>query len=839
MEPQVPEADRCVPRPLKATSGTSTNLVLRTHEQMLSLAVARFFHPDNFSGDGVEFQTVRNAIFSDYTKETSWSLERSSLRKKLNVLLTLIAFEFDEEKNGIVITKYRPRERRTNEHGQDLSAQYSVDELCKSFTPEDVCIYESSLAAEFRLRELGIGEALQTQDVEKFLYRMMALRAFREDRAVQAQYLLALEIKRSGTGSPESKALQSLARYLISEILVVEKRLRVGRFVLRKLLVAPWNTTSTFFNSHVQPDGLGKMALTNELGDPSGRGEGFAFIRLLEERPDFNKATKRAIVTPVGAVHNTNRDLRKINDEDAIRLCVSFGLDAVESRKLKRWDRIALIRGYATKAIEDGTTLTMDPTMTEMLMRFARGGAIQATVQENKQSFREMCVELWGRQLEALSSSLPPHGASDADDYDDDAVEDEDEDDDIEDEDDEAAAEKAVCTLIVDRAASLGLRKNEEAAKTEKAKISREEEQKELNSMRSFFSGRGEGSSSGNVVGSAAPAPPQIRVDSSSIPSRTSTGSLPSSSNDVRQQFPARVVRRTIRVVHEDGTESVTFQFIASERDIGRVQQALRKSARTQDYARNYAARDRTKQLLKGADDALVQELRAPVTGARSFKAPSMKIKVDLARANAAVNRQAKEEAGGPIYPKSTSTSRGVGFPFYRLPHVSFAALLEKAIMSLYSPKASLEFRQLWNPVNPKTLPRYFDIIKRPISLSEIRENIGAWPGLFFPFAKAATLFLLRPLSPLSSLLSSPLLSPPCDGSVLQVRFLSALSQRHRAARQQLAHLQWLREPHHQESRGDQGELKENPRARIQDSGPRALPPAQLRTLHPPKVSKN
>jgi hypothetical protein len=69
-EPQVTDFDKCVPRPLKAL-GSNFNRVLRTQEQMLALAVARYFHPDNFHSQGVEMHTVRAAVLSDYTRDRS------------------------------------------------------------------------------------------------------------------------------------------------------------------------------------------------------------------------------------------------------------------------------------------------------------------------------------------------------------------------------------------------------------------------------------------------------------------------------------------------------------------------------------------------------------------------------------------------------------------------------------------------------------------------------------------------------------------------------------------------------------------------------------------------
>ena len=44
-------------------------------------------------------------------------------------------------------------------------------------------------------------------------------------------------------------------------------------------MYAPWNTTEAFVKSHLERDGNGRMELQG-IGDPSGRGEGYSFVRI-------------------------------------------------------------------------------------------------------------------------------------------------------------------------------------------------------------------------------------------------------------------------------------------------------------------------------------------------------------------------------------------------------------------------------------------------------------------------------------------------------------------------------------------------------------------------------
>jgi hypothetical protein len=74
---------------------------------------------------------------------------------------------------------------------------------------------------------------------------------------------------------------------------------------------------------------------------------------------------------------------------------------------------------------------------------------------------------------------------------------------------------------------------------------------------------------------------------------------------------------------------------------------------------------------------------------------------------------------------KSTVRSGGIQIN-QRLPHIRFAAKLEKLLMDEWKNYYSVLFR---NPV-PRTVPGYYEMIKNPISLEDIREKIGAYQPL-------------------------------------------------------------------------------------------------------------
>lgn len=76
----------------------------------------------------------------------------------------------------------------------------------------------------------------------------------------------------------------------------------------------------------------------------------------------------------------------------------------------------------------------------------------------------------------------------------------------------------------------------------------------------------------------------------------------------------------------------------------------------------------------------------------------------------------------GGFYKPTKSTLRAApSTKSYRLPHVSLAARLEKEILGLWNSRFASAFQY---PV-PKTIRGYYEKIKNPISLVDIRNRNG------------------------------------------------------------------------------------------------------------------
>lgn len=58
----------------------------------------------------------------------------------------------------------------------------------------------------------------------------------------------------------------------------------IAQFIYEELQLAPWYLTGEFIDVHKKSEGSGMMQLSG-LGDPSGFGEGFSFLRKIDNKP--------------------------------------------------------------------------------------------------------------------------------------------------------------------------------------------------------------------------------------------------------------------------------------------------------------------------------------------------------------------------------------------------------------------------------------------------------------------------------------------------------------------------------------------------------------------------
>ena len=199
-----------VPKPIKGLS--------KTQECFFLLAAARYL---NSNRNGVDWNDLRKELIrSSFSKD-------KALEGILNRVAQRNFFEVDPVSRTRV-SRWFPN--------KDLEPE----ELEKVFTSKDVCLQESSAAAEYRLNSMGL-EQLDMNKLSQWLSLNTDLFKAKKERAA-AVFLFAEKSK-----DPKIRGnLQRIKRILIKELKDLEQRIEVGKFIRRYLLSCPWNTTEAF-----------------------------------------------------------------------------------------------------------------------------------------------------------------------------------------------------------------------------------------------------------------------------------------------------------------------------------------------------------------------------------------------------------------------------------------------------------------------------------------------------------------------------------------------------------------------------------------------------------------
>lgn len=227
------------------------------------------------------------------------------------------------------------------------------EQLRRMVTPEDVCSYESMQAGLYRLKRLGITRLT------------------------------------SPTG------LSSAMNQLPDEAIA----LAAASHIERELQITPWNLSSNFVACTNQDrENIERLEITG-VGDPSGRGLGFSYVRTAPKAPISNAIVKKkAAVSRVSStVTGTDADLRRLSMDAAREVLLKFNIPEEQIAKLTRWHRIAMIRKLSSEQAAAG--VKVDPTT---ISKYARGQRMSFL--QLQQQTREKCQEIWDRQVESLAA---------------------------------------------------------------------------------------------------------------------------------------------------------------------------------------------------------------------------------------------------------------------------------------------------------------------------------------------------------------------------------------------------------------------------------------------------
>ena len=135
---------------------------------------------------------------------------------------------------------------------------------------------------------------------------------------------------------------------------------------------APWHTTRAYIDAT-----KGKCLLQiNGVADPTGRGEGFSYVRQAfknkneddkeekaekaakankeKEAEDLATASPQPAAQTKRTVTGTDADLRRLHLSQAKELLASYGVPDHEIKKLKRWEIIDVVRTMSTQKAKEG-----------------------------------------------------------------------------------------------------------------------------------------------------------------------------------------------------------------------------------------------------------------------------------------------------------------------------------------------------------------------------------------------------------------------------------------------------------------------------------------------------
>ncbi|CAK4644951.1 unnamed protein product [Aphanomyces euteiches] len=464
----------------------------------------------------------------------------------------------------------------------------SEDEIRANVSPESVCLYESMMSGHQRLLDMGLTKQFTPNGVQGAISHLMKRLKNREQ---------TMSSKILGPKGLTGRALAIEEKKLWDQdpvIINLRNDIQIARSINEQLLLTPWNLTNGYVECHLQGKGSG-MLLLGGIGDPSARGEGFSFVRVPQSRAKKKEGEEIAVSEEaevqkaVAAVTGTTADLRKLKMKEAGEVLKNLGMSESDIKKLRRWDRIFMVRELSTRASAHG--------LAGGLRKFVRGARKSLNAQQ--QEYRRKCDVIYDRQLEVLSSTKT--------DFEDDSESGSDEDDsfveDLEDDllgDDTTTANNNRGPKDIFKQGSGGLNRSKETLneRDDLAELRRLKEDMrdgapapssrinrpdlDANSLRNNLKASGikdslsqssMGSTKGNSVASSAlpsPAEPASRAQSP------------------RASQHRQAIKRTTRIIEEDGTETVKIEFIIDPKRIGMFIAAQKFKERQQkDEERN------------------------------------------------------------------------------------------------------------------------------------------------------------------------------------------------------------------------------------------------------------
>ena len=291
-----------------------------------------------FTGPYISYQIAR-AITKAQSRD-GHGLRLDELQSKVLPNLELPGTAFRQRLKQVAIYDKNTQIWTTKQIG--FEGYMGVEALGRSISPEGVAAFETTCAASRRLADLGIHQLFSGNNTALSVgvccvYLAGQLNATRE---------LSRKMKRLVDISRSKKDLSTIQAVFhekaSADIEAMYKVLRhkheVAQFIYEELQLAPWHLTGEFIDVHKKAEGTGMMKLTG-LGDPSGKGEGFSFLREIDSKPG-KSVGNAALNAQVKKITGTEDDLRKLTMQQMASLLRSYGMAQKQIDTLKRWDRV-------------------------------------------------------------------------------------------------------------------------------------------------------------------------------------------------------------------------------------------------------------------------------------------------------------------------------------------------------------------------------------------------------------------------------------------------------------------------------------------------------------------
>jgi len=619
-----------------------------------------------------------------------------------------------------------------------------VDALGRSISPESVAAFETTSAASRRLADLGIHTLFSgSQTVVSIGCAMVYLVGqlnYTRELSRKTRKLVELSRGNKSISSVQNTFYEKAASELDSMFKMLRQKHEIATFIYEELQLTPWHLTGEFIDVHKKGEGTGMMKLTG-LGDPSGKGEGFSFLREVDSKPSKSVGNSSALNAQMKKITGTEDDLRKLTMKQMAALLRSYGMAQKQIDTLKRWDRVHVIRDLSTKAASDG--------IGDGLERFARGEKMKLS--EQKQMYRDRVQVIWRRQIAALSmDSGDKLGVAGADGgvnatEGEDAV------------GAQAAQTKKSAAGDTDKDDSDSDSDDDLAAALEDEMMDRSE----ANQLVAAHAG---GTSKEGTLGSlrAATQDQDLTKDARELAAlkrqreeeRAAQEGLQAMrpSADAYASGPKRkVIRKRITRTHPDGRQTVTFKFILHPAEVGKIMARIQPNSdgdkpKNREFKYEQDSEDNPPGhcMFEDEDDFEYSRGRhhsrrrrggsvpKKRTGGKATPRPRKlhigKLKTKISKEERMRKRKKEEDERdvyvAPAKRKGTSNRRERGSIRDRRPHVIFAEKLEGIRSAVEARPFAGPFVK---PVNRRFLPRYYEVISHPIDLQTIKEKINKY----------------------------------------------------------------------------------------------------------------